>query len=342
MRNDTRSTRRLAALGLLLLVPVVGCFRPSPAVVAGDLPREGYLPGAGGVRLYYQVVGAGPPVVVVHGGPGAGIGAVLPELRPLARSFTLILYDQRGGGLSELPEDPELLGVDEHVADLEAVRLHFGLDRMRLVAHSFGTLVAARYAQEHPGRVERMVFSGAVAPLRSLAAQAARAASAPAAAPAIDQARGERFREVLEQLMSGTSADPAADCREYEALGRELARSRGEPARWRGTTCDMPAEAIRYAYRHTMRVGPRSLGDWDLTGSLRRFEGPLLVIHGALDTAGAEGQRAWARTAPNGRLLVIPGATKGASADRPELFFSGVEAFLAGDWPAGAEEVPGA
>jgi len=208
---------------------------------------------------------------------------------------------------------------------------------MTLVAHSFGALLVARYAGEHPRRVERMVFSAAVAPVRTMAAEARRADPAPAEETAREKALGERFGGVLERLLAGTSADPAADCREYEALGRELAKARGEPGRWRGTTCDMPAEAIRYAYHHTMQVGPRSLGAWDLSGSLRGLEAPLLVIHGELDTAGAEGQRAWARAAPNGRLLVLPGATKGASADRPELFFPAVEVFLEGDWPAGTE-----
>jgi proline iminopeptidase len=283
------------------------------------------------VRLHYRVLGSGPPVVVVHGGPGAGIGSILPELRPLAERFTLILYDQRGGGHSELPEDTSLLGLDEHVADLEAVRRFFELGRMRLVAHSFGALVAARYAREHPERVERMVFSGAVAPLRSLAARVARDAPPPPA----DAAVHERQADVLARLLSGTSTDPAGDCREYERLGRRLARARGEPARWRGTSCAMPAEAIRYAFRHTMQVGPRSLGDWDFTASLALVEAPLLVIHGALDAPGREGQHAWARAAPNGRLLVLPEAGRGASADRPDLFFPALETFLEGAWPAG-------
>jgi proline iminopeptidase len=324
--------RWAALLCALSLLPLPGCLpRSPPAAPAGRL-GDGFLPGAGGVRLHYRVLGSGPPVVVVHGGPGAGIGSLLPELRPLAERFTLILYDQRGGGLSELPEDTALLGLDEHVADLEAVRRFFALDRMKLVAHSFGALVAAGYARAHPERVERIAFSAAVAPLRSLAAPVAGAAPPPAA----EAAARERQAEVLSRLLAGTSTDPAADCRAYERLGRRLARARGEPARWRGTSCAMPAEAIRYAFHHTMQVGPRSLGDWDFTGSLARLEAPLLVIHGALDAAGHEGQQAWARAAPNGRLLVLPEASRGASADRPDLFFPALAAFLAGAWPTGA------
>ena len=71
-----------------------------------QVSKEGYLLGAENVRLHFNIMGSGEDtIVVIHGGPGAGIHSVLPSVKPLARSHVLILYDQRGGGLSELPED---------------------------------------------------------------------------------------------------------------------------------------------------------------------------------------------------------------------------------------------
>lgn len=323
------------ALVLVVALLVGACATRSPVEEGRKSnPDQGYLPGAGGARIHYRVLGSAPDTIVaVHGGPGAGMHAVLPELEPLAERHTVIFYDQRGGGLSELPADTTLLDAPWFVEDLEAVRRNFGLERMTLVAHSFGSILVASYARERPERVERMVFFGAVGPRKAEARELARSAAAPP-----DSALRERLRGVMGALLSGTSPDPVADCREYETIGREMARARGESGEWKGTNCAMPPEAVRYYFRHTAQLAPRSFGDWNFTASLDAVEAPLLVIHGDLDPRAAAEQRAWAAAVPNGRLLLIPDAGKAVSADRPDLFYPAVETFLRGEWPDGAIE----
>lgn len=327
------SPERATVLVLALLAGA--CATPSLQGEGGGVPSdEGYLPGAGGARIHYRVLGSAPDTVVaVHGGPGAGMHAVLPELEPLAERHTVVFYDQRGGGRSELPADTTLLDARWFVEDLEAVRRHFGLERMTLVAHSFGSILVASYAEQRPERVERMVFFGAVGPRKAEAVARARSAAAPPDSPL-----RARLGGVMNALLSGTSTDPVADCREYEAIGREMARARGESAAWEGTNCAMPPEAVRYYFRYTAQLAPRSFGDWDFTDSMGHVEAPLLVIHGALEAGATDAQRAWAAAVPNGRLLSIPDAGKGASADRPDRFYPAVETFLRGEWPAGAIE----
>ena len=322
------AVRFLAPIVLSLIVGACVARSPTsdPAARSSD---EGYLTGAEGARIHYRVLGSSPDTIVaVHGGPGAGMHAVLPELEPLTRRHTVIFYDQRGGGRSELPADTTLLQARHHVADLEAVRRHFDLEKMTLIAHSFGSILVARYATRHPERLERMVFFGAVGPRRAEAAAIARAASSPP-----DSATQERLEAVLGALLRGTSSDPVEDCREYEAIGREMAVARGESGEWEGTTCEMPPEAVRYYYRYTAQLSPKSFGDWDFSESLREVEAPLLVIHGDLDPRAAAAQRAWARAVPHGRALSIPGAGKAVSADRPRRFLEAVETFLDGRWP---------
>ena len=320
-----------SALASLLLTSGA-CIAHSASAISTP-EREGYLPGWSGVRIHYRVLGSGPDTIVaVHGGPGAGMHAILPELRPLAGTQTVIFYDQRGGGYSELPSDTTLLGATEHVQDLEAVRRFFKLEKLTLVAHSFGSVLVARYAQDFPDRIERMVFFGAVGPRRAEAAQQARAP-----AMAADSALQARWLAAMRSLMGGSAADPVVACREYEAVGRQMAVALGESGNWQGTTCAMPPEAVRYYYRYTARLGPQDFGDWDFSHSLRHVEAPLLVIAGDQDPGSFNVQRAWAAALPLGRLFAIPGAGKTASADRPDLFFPAVETFLAGRWPANAE-----
>lgn len=323
---------------LLLLPAIVACGQAGRDPAAGAQQRaqaEGYLDGDDGVRLYYRVLGsAGDTVVVVHGGPGAGMDAILPHVAPLADDHVLLLYDQRGGGRSTLPEDTALLAGRHHVRDLEAVRRRFGLERLSLIAHSFGAILAAEYAAAHPSRVERMVFLGATGPERA----AARAIYISPYERA-DSATVDSLTAVLRTLLRGAGDDPVALCREYERLGHEIGRQIGKSGNWKGTTCDAPPEAVRYYYRYTAQLGPASFGDWDFTDRLGEVEAPVLVVHGAPDTLGLQVQRAWASSFPRGRLLLIPEADR-PIADRPQAVFGAIEEFLAGGWPEGSTAVP--
>lgn len=289
----------------------------------------------GGVRLYYRVLGSeGDTVVIVHGGPGAGMDAILPHVAPLADDHVLVFYDQRGGGRSTLPEDTALLAGRYHVRDLEAVRRHFGLERLALLAHSFGAILAAEYAAVHPTRVERMVLVGATGPER-----AAAAAIYTSPYERADSATVDSLTTVLRKLLRGVGEDPVALCREYERLGTEIARQTGKTGNWRGTTCDAPPEAVRYYYHYTAQLGPASFGAWDFTDRLGEVEAPVLVVHGATDTVGLPVQRAWASTFPRGRLLLVPEAET-PIADRPQIVFDAIGEFLAGGWPEDSTPVP--
>src|SRR2546430_1930659 len=109
------------------------------------LKGAGISPGRGG---------AGPPVVVLHGGPGAHHDYLLPQYDRLARGRTLLYYDQRGGGRSPVPRETPV-GWREHVADLETLRERWAIDTLALLGYSWGGLLAVLYALEHPGRVAR-------------------------------------------------------------------------------------------------------------------------------------------------------------------------------------------
>src|SRR2546426_6590873 len=110
-----------------------------------------------GVHLFTRRAGDGPPVVVLHGGPGAHHDYLLPQYDLLARGRTLFYYDQRGGGRSPVGRDTPV-GWREHVADLEALRRHWSIDRLTLLGYSWGGLLAVLYWLEHPEQVERLAL----------------------------------------------------------------------------------------------------------------------------------------------------------------------------------------
>ena len=119
--------------------------------------RESRIP-VQGAGLYCREVGRGTPVIVLHGGPDFDIAYLLPELDRLSEKFHLIYYDQRGRGRSADRVKPEDVMLESEMTDLDEVRQHFHLDKVVLLGHSWGTVLALEYALRHPERVSRLVL----------------------------------------------------------------------------------------------------------------------------------------------------------------------------------------
>jgi proline iminopeptidase len=133
----------------------------------GDLFPEiapfetGYLPLAGGHVMYWEQVGNpnGRPVLFLHGGPGAGAGAV--HRRFFDPGFwRVIIFDQRGAGRSRPLGELAHNTTPDLVADIELLRRHLGIDRWLLFGGSWGSTLALAYAQAHPMRVAGCVLRG--------------------------------------------------------------------------------------------------------------------------------------------------------------------------------------
>src|SRR5689334_5809238 len=99
-----------------------------------------------GARLFCWEIGAGPPVIVLHGGPDFDHTYLLPELHVLSVSARLIYYDQRGRGRSADGIKAEDVTIESEMEDLDAVRRHFGLEAITVLGHSWGALLALEYA----------------------------------------------------------------------------------------------------------------------------------------------------------------------------------------------------
>ena len=112
----------------------------------------------GNTALYVRVIGNGPPIIVLHGGPDFDHSYLLPDLDRLKDTFRLIYYDQRGRGRSANKVKPEDVSLKSDLEDLDQVRQHFGLESVALLGHSWGAVLALEYALRHPKRVSRLVL----------------------------------------------------------------------------------------------------------------------------------------------------------------------------------------
>lgn len=110
----------------------------------------------GDIDLYYQDVGAGPPVVFLHGAGGNHL-VWWQQVAAFADAHRCIVPDQRMYGFSaDAPDGP---GVDAFVDDLAALLDHLGIERAALVAQSMGGWTAAGFAAEFPDRVAALVLA---------------------------------------------------------------------------------------------------------------------------------------------------------------------------------------
>ena len=117
---------------------------------------------ADGRKLSYRKLGSGPLLVCHPGGPGFS-SSYFADLAGLWEKFTLVMLNPRGTGGSDRPADSRAYQIDDYVADLEELRGHLGQERLLLLGHSHGSVVAEAYAAAHPARVERLVLASALA-----------------------------------------------------------------------------------------------------------------------------------------------------------------------------------
>jgi proline iminopeptidase len=101
----------------------------------------------------------GKPVVLVHGGPGAGSNPNMPRFHDPS-AYRIVVFDQRGSGLStphaELGENTTW----HLVADMETIRAYLGIDRWQLFGGSWGSSLSLAYAETHPDRVTELILRG--------------------------------------------------------------------------------------------------------------------------------------------------------------------------------------
>jgi proline iminopeptidase len=239
------------------------------------------------VPLYWAEYGDpdAPPVLLLHGGPGASHDYLLPQMLELAGERRLVTYDQRGGGRSRSDDDRAPLGWHEQVEDVERVAVELAVAPLDIVGYSWGGLLAMLYAIE---------------------AAAGRIGTSPSSLALIDPAPVTKaYRETFEQEFARRQAGP-----EVAELRNELQRSglrERDPEAYRQRSFELsvagyfadPRRARDLTpFRVTGRVQQsiwQSLGDYDILSALRGLELPALVLHGREDPIPLESSEAAAR-----------------------------------------------
>jgi pimeloyl-ACP methyl ester carboxylesterase len=146
------------ALAGLALGALVWWSRRAVRTAEADYPAEGELLDLGdGAVLHVVDRGEGPPLVLIHGSPGALQGMVATVADALAADHRVVMVDRPGHGWSRPPRHGRH-DVETNVRMLRAGLARLGVERPVLVGHSYGGATALRWAVEHPDEVAGLVL----------------------------------------------------------------------------------------------------------------------------------------------------------------------------------------
>lgn len=291
-----------------------------------------------GTRLAYTEIGTGPRLICLPGGPGRA-SAYLEDLGGLAQQRTLVRLDLRATGSSEVPADPASLRCDLLAADVEALREHLAgshlagshraSDRIDLLAHSAGCLVAQAYAAAHPERVRSLVLvtpsdrlqGGSRSDVAAIRASRADESWYPEAAQAQAALAGASLRE-QPSLVRAT--------RPF-FYGRWDERARAHAA----TADSQSSKRAELGFG----AGVENIDIAGILGRLHALDAPVLVLGGERDgLTGLASVDAVTASFRNARTAVLPGAGHFPWVDEPQAFRDAVAGFLAA--VAGAKGSP--
>ncbi|KIC96167.1 alpha/beta hydrolase [Flavihumibacter solisilvae] len=110
------------------------------------------------VQLYLKIAGKGIPCIFVHGGPGAwSFSFEAMGGNALEKNLAMYYFDQRGCGRSGSPANKDY-SVERMVNDIEEIRMLSGVDKVYVMGHSFGGILAHSYALRYPQHVKGLVL----------------------------------------------------------------------------------------------------------------------------------------------------------------------------------------
>jgi pimeloyl-ACP methyl ester carboxylesterase len=229
-----------------------------------------------GVELFYEVSGAGQPVLFIHGGYGGAESAVVAKLPPEivgilpSDRFQVVTYDRRNAGQSEFTQAHYTL--EDLADDARALLDHLSIDRAIVVGSSAGGPIALQLALTYPGRTLALCLPNTGAYLMNPARPRSKAFS-----ELVERSRSEGDRAVFESRkaalrqappLSGPRESQEAAIRRHEAVARALATVSDEEL-FRLSTGELRnAEAYQ---------------GYDFTARLAELAMPVCVIHGTAD-----------------------------------------------------------
>lgn len=242
-----------------------------------------------GVNIYYEVHGSGPPLLLTHG-YSATSAMWQGQVEALSKDHQLILWDMRGHGASDYPDDPNAYSEASTVGDMAALLDAVDAERAIVGGLSLGGYMSLAFYRAHPERVRALLI--------------------------IDTGPGFRNDE----------ARSAWNKRAYETAERldsDGLSILGSASRERSSARHRDATGLAHAAR-----GMLTQRDARVIELLPEIKVRSLIVVGADDTPFLAASDYMAAKIPGAEKIVIPSAGHAVNIDQPQAFLDGVLAFL--------------
>ncbi|WFU16780.1 alpha/beta fold hydrolase [Bradyrhizobium sp. CB3481] len=244
-----------------------------------------------GIKIYYEVHGAGPPLLLTHGYSSTS-GMWQGQIEALSKHYKLVLWDMRGHGQSGYPEDTAAYSEALTVADMAALLDAVGAETAIVGGLSLGGYMSLAFYRVHPERVRALLI--------------------------IDTGPGFKKEDARE--VWNKRAHDTAD--RFEREGLDVLKS---GSRERSTVTHRNASGLARAAR-----GMLTQRDARVIESLPDIKVPSLIVVGADDTPFLAASDYMATKIPGAQKVVIPSAGHAVNIDQPQAFIDAVLPFLAG------------
>jgi pimeloyl-ACP methyl ester carboxylesterase len=252
-----------------------------------------------GVKIHYEVHGDGPPLILTHGYSSTS-AMWKGQVEALSKHYRLVLWDMRGHGQSDYPDDPAAYSEALTVGDIAALLDEVGAEKAIVGGLSLGGYMSLAFYRAHPERVATLLI--------------------------IDTGPGFK-KDDAREVWNKRARDTAE---RFEREGLEVLKS---ASRERSTVSHRDAKGLALAAR-----GMLTQRDAQVIEVLPDIKVPSLVVVGADDTPFLAASDYMAAKIPGAMKVVIPAAGHAVNIDQPQAFIDAVLLFLA-SLPNRAEKV---
>jgi proline iminopeptidase len=296
---------------ILTFLLLISCSAPKE-------DEEGLL-AVNGTSLFYHSIGKGDPVIVIHGGPVLDQSYMIDHFRELAKTHRLIFYDQRACGKSTADVDTSSMTMKNLIDDIDQLRQKLGLEQVHIFGHSWGGMLAAKYAIEYPLKVKSLVLCDAMPPSFRLWNEEEE----------IIATRTSSYDSLLEEQIKSQQGFKNQEVRWVDSLMKVSFKSQ-----FVDTTkiALMKIKLPQYYFKRSKifeHIGPE-LFAFDITLQLEKITAPTLIIYGDQEPATEISAPIYKSGIANSQLVVISNSGHFPFIEQPKQFNLTIESFWKG------------
>lgn len=268
--------------------------------------------------LHYRIFGSGNSILVINGGPGMSSEGMEELAEKLAINNSVIIYDQRGTGLSEVPAlDETHINIKAMVEDIEVLREHLNIESWIVFGQSFGGMLAYFYAAKYPKRVKAMIQSNSAGmsdmewfsnmnPTRNLS-----------------KTELDSLKIFETRLKGGDSSE--VNLRNYAEVRTSAYLYKDDSELIKKMAVKMLSANPMVRTLVMTEIHSKGLS---VENKMKRFKKPVLLLQGQYDIFMEQLIIDAHQTLKNSKMIILPDCGHWGWIEQPQLYFGEIEAFL--------------